>query len=137
MAISNEQVATYIASEAIPYGYVVSLTGSNTGGQATVKKAEYDDDTELVIGIALDEAASGAAIPVMPLGRGAVTRVAVEYSETVAIGDILRLSDTQAGTVDNNGYIALGMCVKGCTSDADAVAYAEIQTWFPVADLET
>jgi hypothetical protein len=136
MAISNDQFMTYRAAEAIPAFYVVSLTGNSVNNLATVEKATTSDEP---IGVALDDAASGELVAVVPLGRGAVTKIAVEPDETIAINDTVTLSGTTAGTIDSDGTIAIGIAVSGAESGSTAaeVAIVQVQTFFPAVTIST
>jgi len=136
MAIQIDGFPTYIAAEAIPYGYVVSLTGSAGLGQATVQKAVYDD-AQTIIGVALADAASGEPVAIQPLGRGGVVRIAIEANETLAIGNVATMSTTVPGTIDNDGTISIGVVVKGGVSGSSDLALAEVQTWFPPVTIST
>lgn len=87
-------VEYFSASATVTTGKVVVL--ANTSGQ--VRNATAGDNAELAIGIALEAATTGEAVPVATAGPVAG---ALKGASASTSGDILVVSGTTAGTVDS------------------------------------
>jgi hypothetical protein len=131
MSSSYEEILTCRTDAAMLAFRVVALTGNVVDGALEVTAAA-ESDVALVIGVTLDEAASGGLVAVCPLGRGGATKIAAKLSEAITIGEVVTLS-TSDGLISDDGSYGIGIALSAGTSSDALPAVIEVLTFMPTA----